>query len=246
MSALEPIPDPRDSLVVFLPAGEDLDLDDGLEEKPSKVASPSRALPRILAGPKFCNGIRHNGEGYCHRPAGWRTPHFGIGRCILHGGMAPSSMKAAEPFMRDREHAALGRPMGTTDPGVALRTVQAVADGMVKELGLMLAKLKDPTTVDHLGDLQRHALEVQLLAWVGASAQIAAAITKLGLDAREVAFHEAQISELSGLMVAVLEDPELGLSHPARQQARQVLLRHLRRLKGSDATVDVPGREIGP
>lgn len=46
---------------------------------------------------KYCGGKKRGPEGgTCTRPAGWGSPHPGIGRCKLHGGNAPSSVIAAE------------------------------------------------------------------------------------------------------------------------------------------------------
>jgi hypothetical protein len=39
----------------------------------------------------------------CGRPAGWGTPHPGIGRCKLHGGSSPNANRAAERELQRRE-----------------------------------------------------------------------------------------------------------------------------------------------
>lgn len=49
---------------------------------------------------KFCGGKKRGPEGgSCTRPAGWGTPHVGIGRCKLHGGSTPNSIIAAERIL---------------------------------------------------------------------------------------------------------------------------------------------------
>lgn len=229
MTALEPV---SASQVVYLSAA-DLDLDDGSSKGPGS----SVAYPRIPAGPKNCNGVLHSGKGYCGQPMGYDTPHTGTGRCVLHGGMAPSSMKAAAAFMANQQHTAMGRPMGTSDPLVAMRTNQQVADGMVQELGRLLAELKDPVVVDHLGDQTRSVREVQLAVWLGLSTQVAATMTKLGLEAREVAFHEATVAELVAVVLAIIDNtPAAGLSHDQRQVLRAAAAVRIRALKPAGPT----------
>lgn len=34
---------------------------------------------------EFC-GAKTRADGHCQKPAGWGTPHNGVGRCRLHGG----------------------------------------------------------------------------------------------------------------------------------------------------------------
>jgi hypothetical protein len=45
---------------------------------------------------QHCGGPKRQSEGTCTRPAGWGTPHAGVGRCKLHGGSTPSHVAAAQ------------------------------------------------------------------------------------------------------------------------------------------------------
>jgi hypothetical protein len=40
---------------------------------------------------RYCHARKRQGAGLCTRPAGWGTPHPGIGRCKLHGGSASAA-----------------------------------------------------------------------------------------------------------------------------------------------------------
>jgi hypothetical protein len=205
----------------------------------------------------YCHAKRLNaaGEivGYCHARAGWGTgSHVGIGRCKMDLGTSPSHVRAATKVMAERECAALGLPTGTSDPIEALRNGLARADGMVNGLGEQLAKLKEATVTDHLGDQQRHALEIAYQTWVDTSARIATAMARLGLDARELAFRESEVSAWSAVMLAVFDDADFGLTHAQRNAGRQILARHLRRIAiestGSSpaaGAVDAPSSELG-
>lgn len=213
-------------LVVFLPDGEDLDLDDGSTKgRGSSVTS----LRRIPAGP-VCNGIRHDGKGYCGQPMGYLTPHLGTGRCVLHGGMAPSSMKAAAAFMADQACAQFGLPSGSSDPPTALRNALARADGMVNAVGQVLSTSGNLTATDHLGDPVRSALEQQYQTWVDQSARIAAVMARLGLDERMVRAEEGFASDVSDLMLRLLDHPSLALPYDKRMLGRQLLRGLLREM----------------
>jgi hypothetical protein len=37
----------------------------------------------------LCNARQARADGYCEKAAGEKTPHEGIGRCWLHGGLSP-------------------------------------------------------------------------------------------------------------------------------------------------------------
>lgn len=78
----------------------------------------------------------------CARPAGWGTPHPGIGRCKLHGGSTPSHTAAAKNALARSTVQRLGLPR-EVEPQAALleelhRSAGAVAwlDVVVGELDL--------------------------------------------------------------------------------------------------------------
>lgn len=49
-----------------------------------------------------CGGPRRQNEGTCTQPAGWGTPHPGVGRCKLHGGSTPSHVAAGQKALAER------------------------------------------------------------------------------------------------------------------------------------------------
>lgn len=91
---------------------------------------------------RYCGAPKRQGEGTCTRPAGWGTPHAGVGRCKLHGGSTPSHIAAAKTALARADVKRLGLPR-TVEPQAALleelhRSAGAVAwlDVVVQELGL--------------------------------------------------------------------------------------------------------------
>jgi len=54
----------------------------------SKSVPADDRLP-FLRPTVLCNARQARADGYCEKPAGDGTPHPGIGRCRLHGGLSP-------------------------------------------------------------------------------------------------------------------------------------------------------------
>ena len=70
---------------------------------------------------KYCGGKKRGPEGgNCTRPAGWGSPHPGIGRCKLHGGNVPSSVKAAQRIMAEEAARTFGLPIKGVPASVAI------------------------------------------------------------------------------------------------------------------------------
>lgn len=70
----------------------------------------------------LCGGRKRQGTGTCTRPAGWGTPHVGIGACKLHGGSTPNACKAADRILAQQTANTYGIPR-RIDP----------ADGLIEE-----------------------------------------------------------------------------------------------------------------
>lgn len=81
---------------------------------------------------RFCHGPLRDRSGVCHRPAGWGTPHPGIGRCKLHGGSTSSHVKAAA---KQRARELVGRTL-LGGPGVeSVKDPVAFAQRLLGQLG---------------------------------------------------------------------------------------------------------------
>lgn len=91
----------------------------------------------------------HTPEGRiraCHRPKGWGTTHLGTGGCKLHGGNAPSSVKAAQAEIARNAVQTLGIPVDIGPADALLQEVQRTA-GHVAWLGKVIAGLESDELV---------------------------------------------------------------------------------------------------
>lgn len=77
----------------------------------------------------------------CHRPKGWGTTHPGSGACKLHGGNAPSGVKAAQEERARAAVATLGAPVDVGPADALLQEVQRTA-GHVAWLGKVVAQME--------------------------------------------------------------------------------------------------------
>lgn len=84
-------------------------------------------------GIPYCGARRTNGQGTCTRPAGWATPHPGIGACKWHAGCTPAGILAAQREGARQLVARLGHPVAA-DPADALLGLLEEAAGNVAAL----------------------------------------------------------------------------------------------------------------
>jgi hypothetical protein len=56
------------------------------EDDEEELPAPVRGDLPMIQPDKFCNGRNKLHTRYCRNPAGYKTDHFGQGRCHLHGG----------------------------------------------------------------------------------------------------------------------------------------------------------------
>jgi hypothetical protein len=74
-------------------------------------------------GRAYCGAKKRQGEGFCHRPAGWGTDHVGSGRCKLHGGSTRSGKTRAARQLA----ATLGEELDVEPQEALLRAVRIAA-----------------------------------------------------------------------------------------------------------------------
>jgi len=66
-----------------------------------------------------CGGKKHQGEGFCAKPAGWGTNHAGAGKCRLHGGSTKQGVRRGQIELAAKAMATYGSPVDI-DPVEAL------------------------------------------------------------------------------------------------------------------------------
>jgi hypothetical protein len=93
---------------------------------------------------RYCGARKRQGEGTCHRPAGWGTDHPGVGRCKLHGGTTPSHRAAAERTRREQAASVAIAKLGlavVVDPQQALLDLVHEAAANVAFYRMLVAQL---------------------------------------------------------------------------------------------------------
>lgn len=205
----------------------------------------------------YCGALTRSGRSCGHR-AGYDTDHLGVGRCKFHGGKTPNHNVAAQPIMIRNAANRLGIPRQVEAAGALIEALY-VAAGNVAFYGDLVSRLGVPgaveagdtievdftnRTVDVLyapmrhvsgiptGEAKPHVLIGMEMAERREMVRVAAEIMKLGLDARRVQIAEGDAQRMAQTIMAVLDDPDLGLTREQRDAGRRIGGRHLRALAG--------------
>lgn len=191
---------------------------------------------------RFCGGPKRQGEGTCTRPAGWGTPHPGLGRCKLHGGSTKSHVEAARQEMARRELVQVWNVDAAPimDPAGEMRRLAGQMRHAVDVLGSRLNGDGEPCDVCGRGDVDLDSPPA--VAWMRQQRelrQVLEAMERLGLMDRQVRVSESQGQILAAVIRSVLD--QLGLTDDQRTLALQVVPDELRRLAGDV----VPGVVVG-
>lgn len=175
---------------------------------------------------------RADGRTTCTQPAGWDTPHPGIGSCKLHGGSTPNHVAGAERIKAEqavlRAQQTYGLPVDV-EPGEALLGLVRVAAGVVGWLGAQVAQLD-------LGDLtaegRTHPLVALYLEERKHLAQVSRDTLAAGVAERRVRLEEAQGQLLVGLLERVIR--RLG-ADPMDPEVREIVREELVAIEGGQA-----------
>ena len=199
----------------------------------------------------LCGGQRRKGAGPCTRPAGWGTPHPGIGACKLHGGTTPNACIAAERVIARNTANAYGIPRHI-DPADGLIEEYWRTAGIVAGLETHVAAIPHnelvwgitESTTFPAGDdgepgrpleKRRAAPNIWLKLFNEERdrfAKLGLEIVRLGLDARRDEYIRSQV----GAFAAVLLHADMALSESQRVTAGR-LLRSLEAVDVIDGTV---------
>jgi hypothetical protein len=118
---------------------------------------------------RTCGATKRDGTGDpCERPAGWGTPHPGIGRCKLHLGSTGTHVEHAERESRDEQKAAAVTALGLS---VDMPADEALAEEMARCVGMVtfLTALVSSLPVEQLkqrdlsGRFERPSVWVEML-----------------------------------------------------------------------------------
>lgn len=183
---------------------------------------------------RFCGGPLKQREGTCTRPAGWGTPHPGIGRCKLHGGSTSSHVKHAQQQQAQELLASL---LWNPD-------APPITDS-VGEMQRLAGSMRQ--TVDVLGAELEGGLDdaVKATAWLRVLRELRtllADMKRLGIAEYAVNVEAAKTKLMAVAFGRALDALEAQLGVPldggAREEATRVLLSELR------SAAEVEGGEV--
>lgn len=201
---------------------------------------------------QHCGAHRRQGPAgaRCTRPAGWGTPHVGIGHCKFHGGNTSSHIVAAERELASRSVITFGLPREVDPQQALLEEVHRTA-GHVTWLQAKIASLptdEDLKQLDQAERFERPAVWVEMYqAERKHQTRVAEAAIRCGIAERQVRLAEAQGAQLAGVLRGVLDavfgalvaaglQVELVL-RVQREQVPEIVQRHLREV------IDAPSVE---
>lgn len=181
---------------------------------------------------RYCGGKLHQGEGTCKQPAGWGTPHAGVGRCKLHGGCAPSSVKAgAAALVEKQAYELFGQLVEEAEPVENPLTAFAELAAEVLTWKRVLRKLLDEVTRvgyshERIGEQIDARVQVYERALDRANA-VLGTFARLRIDERLAAISQQQTDIIIEALDAALNAAGVR-DTGARNSARRAAAAHLR------------------
>jgi hypothetical protein len=181
--------------------------------------------------------------GQCRRPAGWGTPHPGVGSCKMHFGNSANGITAAAREELDRDLrgllAKLGEPEPVENPLLRLRTLAGEIDQWLDVCRAKVRTLDGEFTIETFAQGEQIRAIVREYTLALERAQKAHAdIVRLNIDDRLVRVQEAHM-----VMLAAAVGVMLARAIPAEfhERARDVLEAELRRLDAGGINNGGPG-----
>lgn len=162
-------------------------------------------------------GATKRGGGPCTRPAGWGTPHPGIGRCKLHGGSTETHVVAAKREQAERDVALFGARKDVHPAQALIELVQWTA-GEVDYWRFRVAELEEEELTwgvtrvksggeDH-GTTREAKPHVAYVMYVDATKRLEAhsvAALRAGVEEKRLKLAEAAGQQLAGVMRGVID-----------------------------------------
>jgi hypothetical protein len=171
---------------------------------------------------RYCGSPKRQSEGTCRRPAGWGTPHPGIGNCKLHGGSTPSHVAAAQHQQAEtvvrRLWSGLDQATPVKDPIDALGRLAGALEQLVDEAGSRVTELKNVAGGENLTQLRAEVVLFERA--LGHLRQLLVDMARLGIASRAVEVQQGQADLMLAWLRAGLE---AGAAVPA-DAARSVVL----------------------
>jgi len=173
----------------------------------------------------YCGGKKRQGEGTCRKPAGWGTPHPGIGRCKLHGGSTPNHRTAATEERARRELARLNLPP-VEDPLTELARVAAEVVAWKDAIG---GKVNELTSLRYEAGEGGEQLRSEVALWERAldrCERFLTAMARLNIDERLARISEAQAAAVIAAIAVACD--VLRVTPEQRRMAIEAVREHFR------------------
>src|SRR5690242_12098003 len=187
---------------------------------------------------KHCGGKRRQGEpgATCRRPAGWGTPHVGIGRCKLHSGSIPNVVKHIEAkVIEQRARELFGKRVDSGPVDNPLEVFAQLAGrvmGWMRTMDELVHDLDSPRWAAMTGEQIRGEVLLFERA-LDRCNTVLATYAKLGIDERL-----ARITEAQSFMVMQAIESALaaaGVTGSRAIEAKRAAAKRLRVIEGSAA-----------
>lgn len=202
----------------------------GFSDAMGAVGGPSGHDAGVCGG--RLKQAREDGRTTCEKPAGYDTPHPGIGRCKFHGGSTPNHVASAQRQQVEQALTNAKRTYGLpldVEPGEALLGLVRTAAGIVAWLGLQVAELPNDGVTE---DGKAHPLVGLYLDERKHLAQVAKDTLAAGVAERRVRLEEEQGRILVGFVERLLR----GLGHdPMDPQVRDLVRTELAAIEAGEA-----------
>lgn len=178
------------------------------------------------------------GGGHCRKPAGWGTIHPGVGSCKLHSGSTPNGEKSAQTVILHQAAEKFGIAR-SVDPGAAIVESIHKAAGQLDYYDREVNDLPSPW-VEQRGpggssSIEEHPAVTAYQHALDRLFSFAERAVKLGLAERAITTSELQAAIMAQAMLAMIDDPDFGLSREQREIGRRVAGRHIRQLSAGSA-----------
>ena len=166
---------------------------------------------------------------FCGLPAGWGTPHPGIGRCRLHGGNTGGQRIKAAKVKADQEVRKVLAELNVEpidDPLTALSHVAGQASAWQKSTAELVNLLSEIRYEGSAGGEQLRAEVALFERATDRLISVLATIARLDIDARLIRIEEEKARLLMEAVQAGLD--AIGLSGEQAVKVKQVMARKLR------------------
>jgi hypothetical protein len=178
----------------------------------------------------LCGAKRRQGEGTCRKPAGAGTDHPGVGRCRLHGGCTPSHRRAGQDRRIEEGARTMLERENLVPVDNPLQQLQMLAAEVVAWKDILGTKVEELGAWSH-DDVNEHedvrAIILPFERALDRCNTVLSGLVRLGVEERLVRLSEAQAELIKGVIMAVLDSREMGLSRELRQTGRAILAREL-------------------